>query len=108
QFAAAVLAAVLAVAYINLGYAALLGVVVVILIFQYLARALLRSEDRAEQLEARSVRLASMQLGVLVTLVETLALRDRMTARHAAAVARYARALAREIGCDDADQELAH
>lgn len=108
QFAAAILAAILAVAYTNLGYPALLGVVVVILIFQYLARALLRSEDRAEQLEARSVRLASMQLGVLVTLVETLALRDRMTARHAAAVARYARALARELGCDEADQDLAH
>jgi putative nucleotidyltransferase with HDIG domain len=108
QFAAAILAAILAVAYTNLGYPALVGVVVVILIFQYLARALLRSEDRAEQLEARSVRLASMQLGVLVTLVETLALRDRMTARHAAAVARYSRALARELGCDEADQDLAH
>lgn len=108
QFAAAILAAILAVAYTNLGYPALVGVVVVILIFQYLARALLRSEDRAEQLEARSVRLASMQLGVLVTLVETLALRDRMTARHAAAVARYARALAREMGCDESDQDLAH
>lgn len=108
QFAAAILAAILAVAYTNLGYPALVGVVVVILIFQYLARALLRSEDRAEQLEARSVRLASMQLGVLVTLVETLALRDRMTARHAAAVARYSRALSRELGCDEADQDLAH
>jgi putative nucleotidyltransferase with HDIG domain len=108
QFAAAVLAAVLAVAYTNLGYPALLGMVVVILIFQYLARALLRSEDRAEQLEARSVRLASMQLGMLVTLVETLALRDRMTARHAAAVARYARMLAREMGLSESDQDLAH
>ena len=79
-----------------------------ILIFQYLAVALLRSEDRAEQLEARSMRLASLQLGVLVTLVETLALRDRMTARHAAAVARYARALAQEAGCSEAEQDLAH
>jgi putative nucleotidyltransferase with HDIG domain len=108
ECAASILAAVLAVAYTNLGYPALVGVVIVILIFQYLARALLRSEDRAEQLEARSVRLASMQLGMLATLVETLALRDRTTARHAAAVARYARALAREVGCSDAEQELVH
>jgi putative nucleotidyltransferase with HDIG domain len=108
EFAASILAAVLAVAYTNLGYPALVGVVMVILIFQYLARALLRSEDRAEQLEARSVRLASMQLGMLATLVETLALRDRRTARHAAAVARYARALARDMGCSDAEQELVH
>ena len=108
QVAADVLAVILAVAYTKMGYPVLLSLVLVLLIFQYLARALLRSEDRAEQLEARSVRLASMQLGVLVTLVETLALRDRMTARHAAAVARYARALAREMGCDEADQDLAH
>lgn len=108
QVAAAALAACLAVAYTNLGYPALVGSVLVLVIFQYLAVALLRSEDRAEQVEARSVRLASMQLGVLVTLVETLALRDRMTARHAAAVARYARALARDMGCDEADQDLAH
>jgi putative nucleotidyltransferase with HDIG domain len=108
QLAAAVLAVILAAAYTKMGYPVLLSLVLVLLIFQYLARALLRSEDRAEQLEARSVRLASMQLGVLVTLVETLALRDRMTARHAAAVARYARALAREMGCDEADQDLAH
>jgi putative nucleotidyltransferase with HDIG domain len=108
QLAAAVLAALLAASYTNLGYPVLLGVVIVIVIFQYLAMALLRSEDRAEQLEARSVRLASMQLGMLATLVETLALRDRTTARHAAAVARYARALARDMGCSDADQELVH
>jgi putative nucleotidyltransferase with HDIG domain len=106
--AAAVLAATLAVAYTNLGYPVLVGVVAVILIFQYLALALVRSEDRAEQLEARSIRLASMQLGMLVTLVETLALRDRMTARHAAAVARYSRALAREVGCSEAEQDLVH
>ena len=78
-----------------------------ILIFQYLAMALLRSEDRADQLEARSMHLASLQLGVLTTLVQTLALRDRVTARHAAAVARYARTLAQEAGCSEADQDIA-
>lgn len=106
--AEAVLAAILPLAYIDLGYPALLGVALVIFVFQYLARALSRSEDRAEQLEARTVRLASMQLGMLATLVETLALRDRRTARHAAAVARHARALARELGCSESDQELVH
>jgi putative nucleotidyltransferase with HDIG domain len=108
QIAAGGLTAVLAVAYATLGFPVLLCAVLVILIFQYLAMALLRSEERADQLEARSMHLASLQLGVLTTLVETLALRDRMTARHAAAVARYARALAREIGCSEADQDVAH
>ena len=108
QVAAAGLAAVLAVVYTKLGYAALLGLVLVLAIFQYLAIALLRSEDRADQLEARSIHLASLQLGVLTTLVETLALRDRMTARHAAAVARYSRELAREVECDEAEQDQIH
>jgi putative nucleotidyltransferase with HDIG domain len=108
QFAAAALAALLAVAYTNLGLPVLLGAVIVVIIFQSLTVALLRSEERAEQIEARSVRLASLQLGVLTTLVETLAMRDRMTARHAAAVARYARALSREVGCNEADQDIAH
>jgi putative nucleotidyltransferase with HDIG domain len=108
QLAASGLTALLAVAYTNLGYSALVGLVLVILIFQYLTAALLRSEDRAEQLEARSMRLASLQLGVLVTLVETLALRDKTTARHAAAVARYARTLAGEAGASEAEQDVAH
>ena len=108
QVATAALAAILAVAYTNLGFPVLLGSVVLLLAFQYLAVALLRSEYRADQLEARSIHLASLQLGVLTTLVETLALRDRMTARHAAAVARYARELAIELGLDEAEQDLVH
>jgi putative nucleotidyltransferase with HDIG domain len=108
QVATGAVAAILAVAYTNLGFPVLLGSVLLLLIFQYLAVALLRSEERANQLEARSIHLASLQLGVLTTLVETLALRDRMTARHAAAVARYSRELARELGCDEAEQDLVH
>ncbi|MHB1467582.1 MAG: HD-GYP domain-containing protein [Solirubrobacteraceae bacterium] len=108
QLAAAGLAAGLALIYTKLGYSVLLSLVFVLLIFQYLAIALARSEDRAEQLQARSMHLASLQLGVLVTLVETLALRDRGAARHAAAVAAYSRDLAAEIGCDEDEQDLVH
>jgi putative nucleotidyltransferase with HDIG domain len=108
QMALGALAGMLAIAYTNLGLPALFGLILVLALFQYLIAALLRSEDRAEQLDARSRQLATLQLGVLSTLIETLALRDRSTARHAAAVARYAGALAREIGCDEAEQELIH
>lgn len=108
QIATGALAAILAVAYTSLGFSVLLASILLLLIFQYLAIALLRSEERADQLEARSIHLASLQLGVLTTLVETLALRDRMTARHAAAVARYARELAREMGRDESEQDLVH
>ncbi len=108
QMVLGALTALLVIAYTNLGLPALFGLILVLALFQYLIAALLRSEDRADQLEARSVHLASLQLGVLTTLVETLALRDRMTARHAAAVARYARALAQEVGCSETDQDLVH
>ena len=108
EIATGALAAMLAVAYTNLGLPVLFGAIVVLLIFQYLAVALLRSEDRADQLEARSIQLASLQFGVLATLMDALALRDHTTARHAAAVARYAKALAIEIGCSEAEQEVIH
>jgi putative nucleotidyltransferase with HDIG domain len=108
QTAAAALTGMLAVGYTNLGLPVVFASVLIVAIFQYLLTALLRSEDRADQLEARTVHLASLQLGVLTTLVETLALRDKMTARHAAAVARYARALAEEIGVSESEQDLIH
>ena len=73
--------------YERSGFAALSLLVVVLFVFQYLLRELLLSQDRAE-------RLAALQMGVLTSMIETLALRDRMTARHSAAVARYARAMA--------------
>src|SRR4029077_11403710 len=108
QMALGALAAMLAVAYTNLGLPALFGLILILALFQYLIAALLRSEDRAEQLDARSRQLATLQLGVLSTLIETLALRDRSTARHAAAVARSERALAVEAGSSEAEHELAH
>jgi putative nucleotidyltransferase with HDIG domain len=102
------LATILAVAYANLGLPVLFGAVGILVIFQQLTVALLRSEDRADQLEARSIQLASLQFGVLATLMDALALRDRSTATHAATVARYAKALAVEVGCSDEEQEVAH
>jgi putative nucleotidyltransferase with HDIG domain len=87
--------------YERSGFAALSLLAVVLVVFQFLLRALLLSQDRAE-------RLASLQLGVLISMIETLALRDRMTARHSAAVARYARAMAIAMGLPRAEQELVH
>ncbi len=108
QLATGALATILAVAYENLGLPVLFGAIIILSIFQYLGAALLRSEDRADQLEARSIQLASLQFGVLATLMDALALRDRSTATHAAAVARYAKALAVEFGCSEEEQEVIH
>jgi putative nucleotidyltransferase with HDIG domain len=106
ELAAGALAAILALAYTNLGLPALFGSVAVLLIFQRLTAALLRSEDRAEQLEARSRQLVGLQLGVLRTLVRALKMRDPTTGRHASAVAHYSQALARETGCAEDEQEV--
>jgi len=108
ELVSAVLTAVLAVIYSSFSLLAVGATVVVVGIVQALMNALSRSEERADQLEARSIHLASLQFGVLSALVETLALRDRSTARHSAAVARYARELAKAAGCDESVQELAH
>jgi putative nucleotidyltransferase with HDIG domain len=105
---AGTLAVAIAVTYREVGLAALVSLVGVLFLFQVLTRELLLSQERAEQLEARSTQLASLQVGVLGAMLQTLSLRDRMTARHSAAVARYARAIAEEIGCTPAEQELVH
>jgi putative nucleotidyltransferase with HDIG domain len=97
----ALLCVLVAYVYERSGFAALSLLVVVLVVFQYLLRALLLSHERAE-------RLASLQIGVLFSMIETLALRDRMTARHSAAVARYARAMAIAMGLPAGQQELVH
>jgi len=104
----AVLAALLAVAYKGLGLLVLSCGVLVLAVFHYLTGALLRSEDRAEKLEARTIHLANMQIGVLSMLMDALALRDPETSRHATAVARYAKAMSAELGCSDAEAEMIH
>jgi putative nucleotidyltransferase with HDIG domain len=90
----------------GLGGLAMFGVVLVT--FQYLLGALLVSQERAEELARRTKQLASFQVGLLSALLHTLDLRDRMTARHSAAVARYSREIARRAGLPRSDQELVH
>ena len=66
------------------------------------------SQQRREELEKRTLQLASLQLGVLVTMLRTLSLRDLYTARHSAAVARYAYAVARAAGCWENELRTVH
>jgi putative nucleotidyltransferase with HDIG domain len=108
EAAAAFLAVGVALTYEVVGLPALTALVLVLFLFQVLTRELLLSQDRAEGLEQRTTQLASLQVGVLAALVQTLSLRDKMTARHSAAVARYAKAMAAAAGCSKAEQELVH
>ncbi len=108
ECAAATLVLAFSLIYVTMGITAFVVLVLALVAFQYLTRALLLSQERAEQLEARSTELASLQVGALAALVQTLSLRDKMTARHSAAVARYSRAIARSAGCPEDQQELVH
>jgi putative nucleotidyltransferase with HDIG domain len=51
---------------------------------------------------------SKLHVGLLHTMIRTLDLRDRMTARHSAAVAHYAREIATAIGMCEDDQEIVH
>jgi putative nucleotidyltransferase with HDIG domain len=106
ELAVAVIATILVLAYRSVGLPVLLAAVPVLLIFRQLTVALVRSEHRAEQLQARTIHLVSLQMGVLRTLVKALEMRDPTTSRHASAVARYCEALAKEIGCSEDAQEV--
>ncbi|MGC1165357.1 MAG: HD-GYP domain-containing protein [Solirubrobacterales bacterium] len=108
ELAAALMTCGVAYLYHQIGIAgvALFGIVLVT--FQYLLGALLVSQQRAEELEKRSKQLASFQVGMLSAMLRTLDLRDQMTARHSAAVARYSRAIAQRAGYSRREEELVH
>ena len=108
EMAAALMAVGVAFLYVQIGLAgvALFGIVLVT--FQYLLGALIKSQERAEELEVRTKQLASFQVGMLSAMLRTLDLRDQMTARHSAAVARYSRAIAQRAGYSRREEELVH
>jgi hypothetical protein len=108
ELAMGALVAFLAVAYANLGMSVLLGSVLLFGIFRQLIAALLRSEERAEKLEASTLQLAGMQWGVLRTLARVVNGRDTTTGPHAAAAASYGKALAIEFGLSETEQEVVH
>jgi putative nucleotidyltransferase with HDIG domain len=62
----------------------------------------------AEALSNANTRLASANLSFATALVATLDARDQYTAGHSAAVAIYARDIARRMGLSEREQELAH
>jgi putative nucleotidyltransferase with HDIG domain len=108
EFASAMLAVAVAFVYHVIGISAIALFGVVLVTFQYLLGQLLLSQQRALELERRSKQLASFQVGMLSALLRTLDLRDQMTARHSAAVARYSRAIAQRAGYSRQEEELVH
>jgi putative nucleotidyltransferase with HDIG domain len=115
ELASAVLAGFIVFLYMQVGLAAIVLFAVVLGTFQYLLGELLKSERRGRdldrsnrELEQSNRQMASFQVGMLSALLHTLDLRDRMTARHSAAVAHYSREMARAAGFSEPEQELVH
>jgi putative nucleotidyltransferase with HDIG domain len=108
ELPAALLALGIAYLYAQVGLAAIALFAVVIFSFQTLLGKLFLSESRRVELETRNRQLAGFHVELLTILLRTLDLRDRMTARHSAAVARYARETAAAAGFSERDQELVH
>ncbi len=108
ELAAALMAVGVAFIYVQIGLAGVAFFGIVLVTFQYLLGALLKSQERARELEVRTNQLASFQVGMLSALLRTLDLRDQMTARHSAAVARYSRAIAQKAGFSKREEELVH
>jgi putative nucleotidyltransferase with HDIG domain len=108
ELAMVLLASIIVYAESRLGPAALGMMIALFFLYLFLLKELVLSQERAELLERRTEQLASLQVGVLTAMLRTLSMRDRMTARHSAAVARYARELASAAGCTKEEQDLVH
>jgi putative nucleotidyltransferase with HDIG domain len=87
--------------YVEVGLAGIAFALAAVLAFAYMAHLLSESRDRSEQY-------VSLSWGVLAGLLRALDVRDQRAARHAAAVARFARDMADSVGMNAQDQELAH
>src|SRR5207248_7463781 len=91
----------IAAVYAQTGLAVMALMLAVVLAFSYMARLVLEARERTREY-------ANLSWGVLSGLIRTLDARDHRAARHCAAVARFARAIAAHVGMSERDQELAH
>jgi putative nucleotidyltransferase with HDIG domain len=86
---------------LKVGNAGIAFALAAVFAFSYMAHLLQQSRNRAQQY-------VSLSWGVLAGLMRSLDIRDQRAARHSAAVARFARDIARAVGMSDAECELAH
>ena len=87
--------------YLKVGLGGISFALMAVFAFSYMAHLVVTAEQRAEQYR-------DLSWGVLAGLVRALDARDQRAARHSAAVARFARDLARATGMNERECELAH
>src|SRR4051794_570634 len=95
------LVGVIAGIYAEFGLIALAFVGLNVIAFTYMLRLVVVARERTREY-------ANLSWGVLSSLVKTLDERDARAARHCAAVARFSRDLAEQVGMSRREQELAH
>jgi len=81
---------------------------VLLVAYSRLQRDLLQAERHAEKARQLAAEAQAQRDGLVRIILDFVDARDQMTARHSAAVARYARRIAQAAGCTDADQRLVH
>jgi putative nucleotidyltransferase with HDIG domain len=87
--------------YLKVGLGGIVFALVAVFAFSYMAHLLEQSRHRAEEY-------VSLSWGVLAGLMRSLDTRDQRAARHAAAVARFARDMSHAVGMSEKECELAH
>ena len=95
-------------AYQEIGLAAVGTLALMLLSLRYLLGAVVDAQGQRDELRAQVEELEALHSGVIRVMVETLGMRDRMTARHSAAVARFSKATAAAAGLSAREQELVH
>jgi putative nucleotidyltransferase with HDIG domain len=95
-------------AYQEIGLPAVAMLALMLFSYYSLLRSVAEAQSQRDELRAQVEELEALHHGVIRVMVETLGMRDRMTARHSAAVARFAKAIAQEAGLPPRDQELVH
>jgi putative nucleotidyltransferase with HDIG domain len=115
QLAHAIATAGLVYGYVHLGPAIIVLAGVLTVTYSRLQRDLVTAERLRDETEQRNAELAAVNerlrrshMGAMRSLVRSIHLHDQMTARHSAAVARYARAMAAAAGCSEHEQHTVH
>jgi putative nucleotidyltransferase with HDIG domain len=96
------------IAYQEIGLLAVGMLAALLVSYRYLLSSVIDAQRQRDELRTQVAELEALHHGVIRVMVETLGMRDRMTARHSAAVARFAKATAAAAGLSLRDQELVH
>ena len=95
-------------AYQQFGIAAMISLTAVVWCLRLSAASAWRLARERDDFQAQVEEFRALHVGVIRVMVESMGMRDPGTARHSAAVARLARAIATAAGLPARDQELVH